>query len=45
MDVAKEWDSSTLYKCHKCGHMTLINDSKRQDWKRNDVGGVYGHKS
>jgi len=37
MDIAKKWNSSTLYKCPNCGHLTLINGTKRQDWKRNEV--------
>lgn len=47
MIITKKWDSSTLYKCpdFNCGHLTLISGTKRQDWKRNEVGGIYGPKS
>lgn len=37
MNLIKEWDSSKLYKCSKCGHLTLIDGLKKQDWSRNDV--------
>jgi len=37
MIIIKKWDSSALWKCPKCGHLTLVDGSKRQDWKRNEV--------
>jgi len=39
MIIAKKWDSTTLYKCPnpECGHKTLVDGLKRQDWKRNEV--------
>ena len=37
MRLIKEWDSSTLWKCPRCGHLTLVDGLKRQDWKRNEV--------
>lgn len=38
MKVSHRNKNQILWKCRKCGHMTLVQDLQRQNWDRNDTG-------